>query len=81
MQKKDSITDLIHSIERGLFWTFRPVRCTNCHSKKPAFNFPVLHWHEESWCRKCSNTLLGENYFHGFSPIRDVIDHFKEVLR
>jgi hypothetical protein len=65
------------AIIKSVLETFRPVRCDNCHLRKPSFNFPVLNWHETSWCRKCANVKIGDtSYFHEFSPFRDVIDHF-----
>ena len=70
-----------NAIIKALFETFRPVRCDNCHLKKPSFCFPVLNWHETSWCRKCTNEKLDDiGYFHEFSPLHDIVKHFRNNL-
>ena len=69
------------AIIRALFETFRPVRCDSCHLRRPSFCFPVLNWHETSWCRKCANIKFGDTcYFHEFSPLHDIVEHFKDNI-
>ena len=69
------------AITRALFETFRPVRCDNCHLRKPSFCFSVLNWPETSWCRKCANIKFDDiGYFHEFSPVRDITRHFRNNL-
>ena len=68
-------------IIRAIFETVRPVRCDNCHLRKPSFNFPVLNFHDISWCRKCTNEKLNDiGYFHQFSPLHDIVKHFRNNL-
>ena len=70
-----------NAIIKALFETFRPVRCDNCQLRKPSFCFSVLNWHETSWCRKCANVKFGgAGYFHKFSPVRDIVMHFRNNL-
>ena len=69
------------AIIRAALETVRPVRCDSCHLVKPSFNFPVLNFHDTSWCRKCTNEKLDDiGYFHEFSPVRDIMRHFRNNL-
>ena len=69
------------AIIRAVLETVRPVRCDSCNLVKPSFNFPVLNFHGTSWCRKCTNEKLDDiSYFHEFSPIRDIVEHFRNNL-
>ena len=69
------------AIIRAALETVRPVRCDSCSLVKPSFNFPVLNFHETSWCRRCVNARFGDTgYFHGFSPLRDIVERFKDNI-
>ena len=70
-----------NTIVRALFETVRPIRCDNCHLRKPSFDFPVLNFHGTSWCRKCTNEKLDDiGYFHEFSPLHDIVERFKDNI-
>ncbi|MBX8640890.1 MAG: hypothetical protein KIS29_11195 [Thermoplasmata archaeon] len=71
----------IRQIAKALYFTFEPVKCKECHQRKPAFDFPIIDWHGVSYCRKCTNKILdGLDFHESFRPFKEMADHFRYAL-